>query len=95
MRGVGYPVLGISNTGDSKVMYPNADYLFDGDYVYEHPLQEGGYAPNIRYESYLGDMPALPDYSSLALIQNARANLDRNPSKYNKVAAVETAAPYI
>lgn len=38
MKGVDYPVLGISDTGDIKYMLPNMDYLFDGNYVTEYPL---------------------------------------------------------
>ena len=38
MKGVDYPVVGISDTGDTKYMLPNMDYLFDGDYVTEYPL---------------------------------------------------------
>lgn len=39
MRGVDYPVVGISNTGDVKYMLPNMDYLYDGNYVTEYPVQ--------------------------------------------------------
>ena len=35
MKGVGFPVFGISNTGDAKMMYPGLDYSFGGNYVYE------------------------------------------------------------
>lgn len=38
MKGVNYPVLGISNTGDTKMMMPNANYVFMGDYVDEYPM---------------------------------------------------------
>lgn len=38
MKGVDYPVLGISDTGDTKYMLPNMDYLFNGNYVTEYPL---------------------------------------------------------
>lgn len=38
MKGVDYPVLGVSDTGDTKYMLPNMDYLFDGHYVTEYPL---------------------------------------------------------
>lgn len=39
IRGVDYPVVGISNTGDVKYMLPNMDYLFDGQYVTEYPIK--------------------------------------------------------
>jgi hypothetical protein len=44
MQGVDYPVLGISDTGDTQMMYPNQDYKFDGEKVTEYPMmQEGGW----------------------------------------------------
>jgi hypothetical protein len=44
MKGVEYPVLGISDTGDRKMMYPGKDYKFDGNMVTEYPLaQDGGW----------------------------------------------------
>jgi hypothetical protein len=44
MKGVDYPVIGISDTGDTKVMYPGKDYKFDGNMVTEYPLaQDGGW----------------------------------------------------
>ena len=43
MRGVPYPVLGISDTGDTKMMYPNQEYQYDGESVTEIPMmREGG-----------------------------------------------------
>jgi hypothetical protein len=44
MQGVDYPVLGISDTGDTQMMYPNQDYKFDGEKVTEYPMmQDGGW----------------------------------------------------
>ena len=37
MKGVGYPVLGISDVGDVKKMMPNKDYKFKGKSVVEIP----------------------------------------------------------
>jgi hypothetical protein len=42
MEGVDYPVLGISDTGDTQMMYPGEDYDFDGDYVTEYPIMKNG-----------------------------------------------------
>ena len=39
MKGVNYPVLGISNTGDKQMMYPGEDYKFDGNSVVEYPIK--------------------------------------------------------
>lgn len=41
MKGVNYDVLGVSNTGDKKLMKPGKNYKFDGDYVTEYP--KGGW----------------------------------------------------
>lgn len=38
MQGVNYPVLGISNTGDQKLMMPGQDYKFQGENVTEYPI---------------------------------------------------------
>lgn len=38
MKNVGFPVLGIDNKGNSKVMEPGKDYSFPGDAVLEFPL---------------------------------------------------------
>ena len=44
MKGVNYPVLGVSNNGHEKMMYPGQEYIFPGaDYVDEFPqLKKGG-----------------------------------------------------
>ena len=42
MQGVDYPVLGISDTGDTQMMYPDQDYKFDGNKVTEYPMMKGG-----------------------------------------------------
>jgi len=44
MQGVDYPVLGVSDTGDTKMMQPDQDYKFDGEKVTEFPMaQDGGW----------------------------------------------------
>lgn len=44
MRGVGYPVVGVADTGQRQIMLPGADYTFPGaDYVDEYPqMKKGG-----------------------------------------------------
>lgn len=42
MKGVPYPVLGISDTGDTKLMQPGKDYKFKGKKVTEYPLAKDG-----------------------------------------------------
>ena len=46
MEGVPYPVLGISDTGDTQMMYPEEDYTFDGESVTEYPMAKGGISVN-------------------------------------------------
>lgn len=42
MQGVNYPVLGVSDTGDTQMMYPDQDYKFDGEKVTEYPIAQNG-----------------------------------------------------
>jgi hypothetical protein len=42
MKGVSYPVLGISDTGDTQMMYPEEEYEFDGTKVTEFPMAKNG-----------------------------------------------------
>ena len=42
MQGVPYPVMGISDTGDMQIMYPNQEYQYDGDSVTEYPMMAQG-----------------------------------------------------
>jgi hypothetical protein len=42
MQGVDYPVLGVSDTGDTQMMQPNQDYKFDGEKVTEYPMAQDG-----------------------------------------------------
>jgi hypothetical protein len=49
MQGVPYPVLGVSDTGDTQMMYPGEDYEYDGNSVTEFPMmQKGGL---IKYQT--------------------------------------------
>ena len=43
MKGVDVPVLGVSDTGDKKMMQPGKDYKFDGNSVTEYPMAQAGY----------------------------------------------------
>lgn len=45
MRDVPYPVVGVSDTGDTRMMEPEGEYVFDGSEVTEFPVrgfQQGG-----------------------------------------------------
>ena len=39
MKDVDFPVLGIDNLGNSKMMYPENEYTFKGTKVYELPIK--------------------------------------------------------
>lgn len=40
MKDVDFPVFGIDNLGNSKMMYPEEDYTFEGDSVLEIPMKQ-------------------------------------------------------
>lgn len=42
MQGVPYPVIGVSDTGDTQMMYPNQEYQYDGESVTEYPMAQDG-----------------------------------------------------
>ena len=46
MQGVPYPVLGISDEGDVKLMHPGKDYKFKGKKVKEYPVAQKGISVN-------------------------------------------------
>jgi hypothetical protein len=74
MQGVDYPVLGVSDTGDTQMMYPGEDYNFDGNKVTEFPMMEkGGWLDKYKaqsgetvapYGSLQGDLPPVTVTSS-------------------------------
>jgi hypothetical protein len=55
MKGVEFPVFGISDTGDAKIMYPGLDYSFGGNYVYEIPMAKDGYMLPGRFRNPEGN----------------------------------------
>lgn len=63
MQGVDYPVLGVSDTGDTQMMYPDQDYKFDGEKVTEYPMAQLG-----------KNIPTQAD--SLALYNNSKQVMD-------------------
>lgn len=68
MKGVDYPVIGVSNTGDTKYMLPNMDYKFNGSYVTEYPIhkfQRGGDTNGISSGRWVqvDDETVTPEYS--------------------------------
>tara|TARA_R110000765_G_scaffold44935_5_gene92915 strand:+ start:497 stop:4789 length:4293 start_codon:yes stop_codon:yes gene_type:complete len=43
MKGVDFPVRGVDNLGNEKIMYPGEEHQFPGDMVYETPVVQKGY----------------------------------------------------
>ena len=48
MQGVDYPVLGISDTGDTQMMQPGQDYTYEGESVTEYPMMKDGGKKSLR-----------------------------------------------
>ncbi len=77
MQGVDYPVLGVSDTGDTQMMQPGQDYTYEGESVTEYPMmQDGGRTEKINSTiskgtraigNFFGDLvaPFTPDYKSV------------------------------
>jgi hypothetical protein len=42
MKGVPHPVLGVSDTGDTQMMYPGQEYAYNGSSVTEFPMMQNG-----------------------------------------------------
>jgi hypothetical protein len=64
MQGVDYPVLGISDTGDTQMMQPGQDYTYEGESVTEIPMmKDGGNKTKAKPDSLLNlrDFTITPD----------------------------------
>ena len=46
MKDVEFPVLGVDNLGNSKMMYPENDYKFEGNRVLEIPMKQNLFINN-------------------------------------------------
>ena len=59
MKGVNYPVLGVSDTGDTKLMQPNGEYHYNGNSVTEYPIYQDGGSIKTKdpYQYFLGTLP--------------------------------------
>jgi hypothetical protein len=84
MQGVDYPVLGISDTGDTQMMYPDQDYKFDGEKVIEYPMaKNGGWLDKFDDKAQKG--------KKLATQQQVDAALKTSKPFYDKLMAEEEA----
>jgi probable phosphoglycerate mutase len=52
MEGVDYPVLGVSDTGDTKLMQPDQNYKFKGKKVTEYPMAQTGITMGVESGTY-------------------------------------------
>jgi hypothetical protein len=81
MQGVPYNVLGVSNTGDTKLMQPGNDYKFKGSKVTEFPVaKNGGWLDSYQYGGSVGinQLDAQPKKKL-----NQLTNFTNNPDKTN------------
>jgi hypothetical protein len=91
MQGVNYPVLGVSNTGDTKLMLPWLDYNFNGNYVTEYPLShkaQDGRDLMIKKGSIPG---TTPQTSSTATVYNPynyepEVEVGKSPKSQSEIA---------
>lgn len=82
MQGVYEPLLGVSDTGDTQMMYPGEDYAFDGDYVTEYPvMQQGGRTP--IYVDNPKD-PRLRAYNDSMMLYNQSKGMIRDLKDYER-----------
>lgn len=98
MKGVKKPLLGISNAGDTQVMFPEQDYKFIGDTVTEIPLQNGGVIDALGGASGIANTAA-GLFQGFGMLQQERQN--RLKAKQflglsnivNQAAGLQTQAP--
>jgi hypothetical protein len=64
MQGVYEPLLGVSDTGDTQMMYPGEDYTFDGESVTEYPVARRGTSVNNADAQPIKKLNQLMDFSN-------------------------------
>jgi hypothetical protein len=64
MDGVYEPLLGVSDTGDTQMMYPGEDYVFDGESVTEYPMARNGVGVNQADEFPLEKLDNLTNFTN-------------------------------
>ena len=84
MQGVNYPVLGVSDTGDTKLMKPGKDYKFKGKKVTEYPQAQNGWLS--KYEQ----QPGAPSQSDI----EKRLALEKNIKDQKAANAQPTISQY-
>jgi hypothetical protein len=80
MQGVNYPVLGVSDQGDTQMMYPEQNYQFRGNKVTEYPMmQRGGKVKPIVVTN--PNDPRLKAYNDSSALYNSSVNLKNTLDK--------------
>ena len=59
MKDVDFPVFGVDNLGNQQMMYPEQEYQFPGNQVFELPMAQGGF----QYNGSWRDVAPTPDIS--------------------------------
>jgi len=93
MEGVDYPVLGVSDTGDTKFMQPGQDYKFKGNKVIEYPQAQNGWLG--KYDNNASDatrvapkmIPLSEEEKRQNLIKQSEQN--KRDLEYNKKVIAE------
>jgi len=76
MKGVPYPVYGVSDVGDKQMMYPNGEYKFKGNSVTEYPiLAQAGTTVKINKENISNYNPYYVDVKGLNASESTKTNL--------------------
>jgi hypothetical protein len=76
MKGVPYPVYGVSDVGDKQMMYPNGEYKFKGNSVTEYPiLAQAGTTVKINKDNISNYNPYYVDVKGLNASESTKTNL--------------------
>lgn len=94
MANVSYPVLGISNTGHTQIMYPEQDYQFHGNSVTEYPVLESG--GSIQDKGQLKKLDDLTNFTNYNVMKKAqygeRVIAPRQQFHFEKYQPIDTSA---
>ena len=71
MKGVNQPLLGVSDTGDKKMMLPGKDYKFKGKKVQEFPIAQNGISQDKAEVPWIA-----PSYKILPDKENIKSELE-------------------
>jgi hypothetical protein len=90
MQGVPYPVLGIDDQGNRKMMMPGGEYQFPGNSVYEIPMAKNGGTKKVKIKS----LPKAQSYGTQKDVERSWANSSHN-SNIDIVSRGNDTAPFL